>query len=360
MISEIQMKIEEAKLLSLQKNYTESLKVYSELESSISQVDDFNSAKILSGIGNIYRAELQFSKAIKYFHKALDFNPHNKLALKGIANSYRGIKDRQLELTWWLKYIEVDKKDFLALTRIADAYRNLGNLAKSEEYYLMTLKQQSTNKFALMGLGDLYYKCKNYNQALIYWEQLLELYPDFINILTMVGNIYRLRRDFKMAMEYYQRAYKIAPTNNYVLYGIADTLRGTKYYKDSIPFWIALSDKNGKTSRIVTRLGDAYYMEKDYDNAYTQYNYAWNEYQDKYGYVGLIRLKIQNSDYDGAHEMILELLTKFGSDTRIAILSIELLADIGKTSEIISIISKYYDIKSNRELSEYLSDSDLI
>ena len=112
-MSEIQMKIEQAKVLSLQKKYEESLRVYLELENNITNLDDYNRAKIYAGIGNIYRAELQFSKAIKYFHKALEFSSTNKLALKGIANAYRGIKDRQQELSWWLNILKSIKKIFL-------------------------------------------------------------------------------------------------------------------------------------------------------------------------------------------------------------------------------------------------------
>ncbi len=353
-MQEIQNQIEQAKVLSLQKQYDDSLSLYRQLEGNISQLDDSSKAKIYAGIGNIYRAKLDFSSAIKYFHLALEVNAHNKLALKGIANSYRGIKDRQQELNWWLKYIEVDKKDFLALTRIADVYRGLGDFIKAEQYYLMTLKFQATNKFALMGLGDLYYKCKNYNQALVYWEQLLDIYPEFINILTMVGNIYRLRRDFTKSMEYYQRAYKYAPHNNYVLYGIADTLRGTKRYQESIPIWKELLDKDSHNPRIITRIADAYFLIDSFEEAAVHYDVAWNQYKDKYGYVGLIRLAIQKDEKDEAYTMIRNLLTQFSSDKRICLLSIELLSDVGRGAEAKNIMSEFLDLSLNQDLNEYI------
>ncbi|MGL5956929.1 MAG: tetratricopeptide repeat protein [Brevinema sp.] len=359
-MSDMQVKIEQAKVLSLQKKYDESLNLYLELESNKSLLDNYSCAKIYAGIGNIHRVELQFSKAIKYFHQSLEYNPKNKLALKGLANSYRGIKDRQQELIWWLKYIEIDNKDFLALARIADAYRSLGNLVKAEQYYLLTLKYQSTNKFALMGLGDLYYKYKNYNQALIYWEQLLDLYPEFVNILTIVGNIYRFRRDFEKAMTYYQKVYKIAPHNNFVLYGIADTFRGLKEYKKSIPFWKELLERDQNNPKIMTRIADAYLVENMLEEAEEQYEIVWDCFQDKYAYVGKIRLTIKKHNLDQAYEMILELLTKFSSDIRICTIAIELLSLVGKSDETVSLLSRYHDISSNIELSNSLANANLL
>lgn len=359
-MSNIQLKIEQAKILSLQKKYEESLNLYLELEQDKANLDDYNMAKIYAGIGNIYRSELQFSKAIKYFHQALELNSTNKLALKGLANSYRGIKDRQQELLWWLKYIEVDNTDFLALARIADAYRSLGDLAKAEKYYLLTLKYQATNKFALMGLGDLYYKCKNYDQALVYWEQLLELYPDFINILTIVGNIYRFRRDFDKAMEYYLKVYKIAPHNNFVLYGIADTFRGLKEYGKSIPFWLELLERDPNNPKIITRIADAYFIEGMIEEAEKQYEIVWNKYHDKYALVGKIRLAIQKENDEVAYEMIQQLLEEFGSDTRICIISIELLGLINRLGDAVKLLSSYQDLKSNIEIFNVLGSHNLV
>lgn len=358
-MQELQNKIEQAKILSLQKQYTDSLNIYKDLEAKIDQLDNNNKAKIYAGIGNIYRSELDFSKAIKYFHLSLEHNQYNKLALKGIANSYRGIKDRQQELSWWFKYIEIDKKDFLVLTRIADAYRSLGDFMKAEQYYLMTLKHQATNKFALMGLGDLYYKCKNYNQSLVYWEQLLEIYPEFINILTMVGNIYRLRRDFGKAMEYYQRAYKLSPDNNYVLYGIADTLRGTKKYKESIVFWRELLDRDSKNHRIITRIADAYFLDNSFEEAEEQYIIAWKQHQDKYGYIGLTRLEIHKGNDEKAYEMIKDILSQFSTDNRIVILVVEMLTSLGKENEAKHLIAQYQDVSTNVELMNYFSTLEL-
>ncbi len=357
---DIQQQIEQAKILSVQKKYSESLSLYQELEQNKSLLDEYNCAKVYAGIGNVYRAELQFSKAIKYFHQALEYNPTNKLALKGLANSYRGIKDRQQELHWWLKYTEVDKKDFLALARIADAYRNLGDLIKAEQYYLLTLKYQATNKFALMGLGDLYYKCKNYDKALVYWEQLLDLYPDFVNILTIVGNIYRFRRDFEKAMEYYQKVYKIAPNNNFVLYGIADTFRGLKDHKSAIPFWKELLEKDPNNPKIYTRIADAYFIEGRIPEASEQYENVWNRFHDKYALIGKIRVAIHKELLDDAYKMILELLASFASDTRICIIAIELLAKVYKSDETVSLLSRYQDISSNTELSNSLANANLI
>lgn len=357
---EIQQKIEQAKILSVQKQYRESLALYQELEQNKELLDDYNCAKVYAGIGNVYRAELQFSKAIKYFHQALEYNPTNKLALKGLANSYRGIKDRQQELSWWLKYIEIDSKDFLVLARIADAYRNLGELVKAEQYYLLTLKLQPTNKFALMGLGDLYYKCKNYDQALVYWEQLLDLYPDFVNILTIVGNIYRFRRNFEKAMEYYQKVYKIAPNNNFVLYGIADTFRGLKDHKSAIPFWKELLDRDANNPKIYTRIADAYLLEGMTQEAHEQYEYVWERFHDKYALIGRIKISIINEDLDGAYKMILDLLAEFASDTRVCIIAIELLAKVYKSDETVSLLSRYQDISSNVELSNCLANAKLI
>ncbi|MGL4388381.1 MAG: hypothetical protein ACRCTJ_03195, partial [Brevinema sp.] len=91
-----------------------------------------------------------------------------------------------------------------------------------------------------------------------------------------------------------------------------------------------------------------------YEESEKYYTLAWDQFQDKYGYIGLIRLEIQRGKHKEAFEMIKDLLSKFGADTRVVILSVEMLLSLGKNEEVVPMVSQYHTISENQELSNYL------
>lgn len=334
-----------AKHLSIQKKYKEAHEKYMELLGQIENMNCMQQVMVFGGLGHISRIKLLFSEAVEYFEKALELEPKNRFALNGIANSYRGLKNRSQEIHWWKQLLSYHPHDFLAMNRLADAYRHKNDNDQAEILYLQSLELKHNNKFALMGLGDLYFKQKKYNLTLKYWEKLLTLHPEFINVMTMVANIYRMRKDFSNALYYYKKAYEIAPSNNYVLFGIADTLRGQRLYRESIPYWEQCLNNNKNDTRVLTRLGDMYMQCTMIEEAEKVYIKAWEQNQDKYGYLGLIKFEAFRKNYQKVIEMIQKILETSEAENRVVTIIVEILFSIGHKDKIYNLLSPYVDLK---------------
>lgn len=343
-----------AKHLSIQKKYKEAHEKYMELLAHIEHMNRGQQVMVFAGLGHISRIKLLFSEAVEYFEKALALEPKNRFALNGIANSYRGLKNRSQEMHWWKEVLNCYPHDFLAMNRLADAYRHKNDNDQAELLYLESLKLKHNNKFALMGLGDLYFKQKKYNLALKYWETLLTLHPEFINVTTMVANIYRTRKDFSNALYYYKKAYEIAPANNYVLFGIADTLRGQRLYRESIPYWEQCSNNNKNDTRVLTRLGDMYMHCNMIENAEQSYIKAWEQNQDKYGYFGLVKLEAFRHNNKKVIDMIQTFLQTSKADHRVMMMIVGILFSIGYKDEIYNLLSPYVALKEIETVSRLM------
>ncbi len=146
-------------------------------EEALDMLQDFESAAVCNHIGNIYAAEKEYETAMKYYEKAMSFEPDN------------------------IFYIE----------NCAGAWLELDAVSRAEELLVKALDIRETpglfNK-----IGNLAWLKGEYSRAEAAYKKALETAPEDIDSMLNLADLNMLRRKFKEAQELVGKAEKIRPT----------------------------------------------------------------------------------------------------------------------------------------------------
>jgi len=306
--------------ISLSKKGTQLLKAkkYAEAEEVLlaaCEIDPEN-PYILVGLGDLYREQKKFDRAISHYEKLLRFEPDNVFALRGIGDAHRGLNLHEEAIVYWKRYLECNPKDLQVMTRVGDSFKKLKNLKKSEKYYLMALEVDADDRYALLGIGTLYYKSERDDKALEYLERLLAIDDRYVAVLTMVGNIYRRRQEFDQAIAAYSKAAEYEPGNTFALYGLGDCYRWKKEFDQVIHWWSRILDKEPKNQVIHSRVGDALLNLSDLDRAMDHYEKSLAIRFDPYALMGMSKIHRTRGEFDQAMDCCARIISELPEHDR--------------------------------------------
>jgi tetratricopeptide (TPR) repeat protein len=277
---------------------------------------DPNNAYILVGLGDLYREQRQFGKAINYYEKILSIDEKNVFALRGAGDAHRGKNQHDLAISYWKRYLECNEDDIQVLTRVGDSYKKLKKYGESENYYCRALELNGKDKYALLGVGSLFYKLEKDDKALRYLERLLELDEGYVAVLTMVGNIYRRRQQYDLATKYYAKAVELEPGNTFALYGLGDCSRWMKKYDEVVKWWSMILEKEPRNQVMHSRVGDACLNTGDYEKALVHYQTSLDIRFDPYACLGMSRIFRHQEKYPEAVECCRKVLDQTPNNFR--------------------------------------------
>jgi len=294
---------------------------------------DPNNAYILVGLGDLYREQKKFGKAINYYEKILSIDENNVFALRGAGDAHRGKNQHDAAISYWKRYLECNEDDIQVLTRLGDSYKKLKNYKESEKYYCQALDLNGTDKYALLGVGSLFYKLEKDDKALHYLERLLELDDGYVAVLTMVGNIYRRRQEFDRATGYYAKAVEFEPGNTFALYGLGDCSRWMKNYDEVVKWWGLILEKEPRNQVMHSRVGDACLNTGDYDKAMEHYQTSLQIRFDPYACLGISRIFRHQGKYPEAVDYCRKVLDQTPNNFRVIEELAEVYREMGETEK---------------------------
>ncbi len=271
---------------------------------------------ILVGLGDLYREQKKFDRAISYYEKLLRFEADNVFALRGIGDAHRGLNLHEEAIVYWKRYLECNPEDIQVMTRVGDSYKKLKNIKKSEKYYLKALEVDPDDRYALLGIGTLYYKSERDERALEYLERLLNIDDSYVAVLTMVGNIYRRRQDFDRAITAYMKAVQYEPGNTFALYGLGDCYRWQQNFPEVIRWWGKILEKEPKNQVMHSRVGDALLNIGDLDRAMEHYEKSLAIRFDPYALMGMSKIHRSRNEFDQAMDCCARILSELPEHER--------------------------------------------
>jgi tetratricopeptide (TPR) repeat protein len=129
--------------------------------------------------------EIQNSKDIKWYDKALIINQNNvpALAQKGTDLVSKG--NSQQAITWLDKALRIDPSNTVALLSKGAALRNLGQYQQAIVLYDRVLAIDPNDVYAIGGKADSLYGSGHYQQAVAWIEKALEIDPGNGNVLQV-------------------------------------------------------------------------------------------------------------------------------------------------------------------------------
>lgn len=288
---------------------------------------------ILVGLGDLYREQKKFGKAVNYYEKILSIDEKNVFALRGAGDAHRGKNEHDRAISYWKRYLECNEDDIQVLTRVGDSYKKLKKYSESEKYYLRALEINDKDKYALLGVGSLFYKLEKDDKALRYLGRLLELDEGYVAVLTMVGNIYRRRQEYDRAIQYYAKAVELEPGNTFALYGLGDCNRWMKNYDEVVKWWSMILEKEPRNQVMHSRVGDACLNTGDYEKAVEHYQASLRIRFDPYACQGMARIFRRQGKYPEAVEYCRKVLRQSPNNLRVLEELAEIYREMGETEK---------------------------
>lgn len=228
-------------------------------------------ANAYQDVGNIYKVRKEYKNAYYHFKEAyLLYNRH------GRAVEIRGIIRRLTEVSEVLKYYE---QAIRYLQRAAELAK-----ARNEPQELASIQHQ---------IGRMYQLEALYESAEDYFVQSLQLYESIgdssgvSDVLSSLGETYLIEQRYQEALEQFQRSLNIQQTllfqdkiardyhNIGLVYLALDStsLARAKYFDPALIIRDELKDL-GARSATLSRIGDTYMREEDYNRALVHYSEA--------------------------------------------------------------------------------------
>jgi len=197
-----------------------------------------NNALLL--LGNAYFKQKEYVKSRDCYHRCLQINPKNKLALNNLKNvaiisnrdkvfgealkdyqmllkyqpaeaehyfglgvAYRGLNKFDSALISLGKAIELKPDYSEAISKTGEIYgQDLNRLDLAENSFLQAIAINPKDASTLENLGIVYGIKHDYKKSIYYLEKALELKPDKYQIYLNLAETYRIMGDTKSAAEY--------------------------------------------------------------------------------------------------------------------------------------------------------------
>ena len=153
--------------------------------------------KINSWIGNYYKKNNDFIKALKYYKKAFEVDSYNHYYCKIIGDIYEKLGDLNKAQNYYKKAVNLENFEMdQSLTKYLDAIKDKPNDAKG--YFL---------------LGSYYERYKRYEKSLKYYIKAFEFNNKSELYCNKIGKIYEKLGQEDKANNYYDTAIKLNPSS---------------------------------------------------------------------------------------------------------------------------------------------------
>lgn len=207
------------------------------LKQAIEQNPELIMARIL--LGKIYKEKGEYAAASQYYQRLTQLDPYEVSHWYNLGVSYQMIKRLQEAAASYQSAIRLSPEDF-------GSTMNLG--------------------LVYLALGDV-------NKAVNYTQKAATLRPDSAEAQANLAVTLDAAGKYTQAEDAYRRSLEIAPSQTGTLVNYANNLLAQKKWQESIEVLNAALKKEN-TPYLHKRLGDAYAMGKQYDNAETEYQTA--------------------------------------------------------------------------------------
>ncbi|MDA3043671.1 MULTISPECIES: tetratricopeptide repeat protein [unclassified Campylobacter] len=288
---------------------------------------DYGLGVIFSYLGIAYTNIANYTKAIKYYFKALEINkrifgenhPDTAAYYNNLGVCYESLGDYRTAINYHLKALKIKEEIFGENDPdTASSYNNLGNCYISLEdydkaitYHLKALEirkeifgeNHPNTATSYNNLGACYYSLEDYDTAINYYLKALEIrkekfgenHPDTAGSYNNLGNCY----DYDKAIKYYLKALEIKKeifgenhpdtARSYGNLGLCykslgDYNKAIEYYLQSLKIFKEFFGENHPDiATSYNNLGNCYKSLEDYDTAINYYLKALEITKEKFG-----------------------------------------------------------------------------
>ena len=172
-------------------------------------------------IGECYRYQGKFDKAIKSYSKSIELDSGYAPANAGIGACYNSMKKYDKARPYLEKAVNAEPQNLIANLEIGKNYlqdEKNGNVATAITFLTVAMQVAPNSLEAWYNLGIAYDENRHYDDAIMALEKVVTMYGDYANGIAAykLGNIYEKKGDYEKAVAIYKKS-----SNRYSLYEVA-------------------------------------------------------------------------------------------------------------------------------------------
>lgn len=264
---------------SIQKKNTTPITNSSSFPSTISStsVDNKSKADYHFTLSEIYSASNNITQAIEELKKTLVYDSKSTLVHLKLAQLYLKDGDITKSIASANTVLEIDPKNQKATIFLGTIYMSLNIYKQAEAQYRKTLSHYSPNdknSFELslhLALTIIQQKEKQ--------KEVIEILQHLIKnsdqhkhtAYYYLGHIQQTKENFSEAEKYYKESLKIQEDFKTAIIALARLYEQTNRSVEAVKLLQSFSEKFGSDEQIALYLSRIYLYQKDYNNAYLQY-----------------------------------------------------------------------------------------
>ncbi|WP_237563144.1 helix-turn-helix domain-containing protein [Algoriphagus kandeliae] len=218
-----------------EKLYTEKINFYADK----ALLYDSKSAESLTAKAFYYIQSEDFSLALPYLQKALEYNPNSSLAIQMLADFYfRLAPDTEKYLEYALKAVQLQVASGDSTTQsysflqLANALMTAGFVEQAREFIDRSLVYDSTNYYAPHLRAYILFAEEKDNQKML--QRLIKEWkkdPSRLDILQDIGKFFYLEKKYDSAFMYYRQFVEAREANGLAIYELENSKIGWVYEK---------------------------------------------------------------------------------------------------------------------------------
>lgn len=204
-------------------------------------------------------------ESLKYFEKAVQYEPNNKAVTTELASAYLDLRKYAQARMAYKKLEELGETTAANYKQILTLSYQLKN---NDEVvvYARKLKQADPSEKIAFYMGKANYEIESYGDAIKWLNDAAKEDPANAEIPYMIAHSYADMMNYKQAVPYFQKAIELKPTESYWIYELGLICYAMHDDKNALKYILEAGDKGlKKDNDYMENLGIAYLNTGDLD-----------------------------------------------------------------------------------------------
>ncbi len=160
-------------------------------------------------LGYVYKIQEKYHQAITSYQQAIDLfdaNENKAISWNNLGNVYSALRRYQDAINAYQQSIELNPDYALPWNSLGEVYRRQQRPDEAIRAFKQALKRDSGYVLAWTNLGDVYRLSRRFDEAIEAYEQAIRLDARYAWPYHHLGAVYEERGDYESATEYYRQA----------------------------------------------------------------------------------------------------------------------------------------------------------
>ncbi|HOJ50305.1 MAG TPA: tetratricopeptide repeat protein [Spirochaetota bacterium] len=259
-------------------------------------------AKLYYNMGKAYERLKDLSKASDFFKMSLKVDSKNLktyISLAQVLYDRKGYKDA---ISYLKEAYNINSNDFFVNFLLGKSYDAVEDYNTAIKYYLKAFDIDSKDYDLLYNIGRVYVKLGDNDKAVKFLNTAMDINKES-KLYVQLGLAYIGLGRYVEAENSFKDGLKLNPNDVDIYKGLAFSSIKQNKYDEAEKILIEATSVNSKDYEVWSKLGEVYFLKKDFKKSVEAYEKAYSIYPEKitkYNFAGSL---LASEDYDRALNM---------------------------------------------------------